>query len=378
MTVTTWKDTGEAALNAVVGDRLDANENVLGIEMALYDRGHRLETLPAGTGKLCVLVHGMACTESCWQFPEHPELDYGRLLEREYGLNPLYVRYNTGLPVWSNGRKLADLMQSVVDDSPVPIEAITLIGHSLGGLVIRSALHQSGGDGWASLVRRAFYVGTPHDGSPLERAGKVTTSVLQSIAEPVTKMLGNLGDQRSAAIKNLGQGHIVETGETIPLAERIEHYVVAGTLPQPVLAAVLGDGLVPVEAATGRHLDAKLGLFEGVHHMDLAHHREVYEWIAGRAGAPDPTEPLPPQVRIEEKKRLEGVLDLLGEAVHEGSSAIQEVHETIASRPYDVLEKIPVLATPTRWVRSGHFAVLRGTYGTIRGVNALLRRPGAR
>jgi len=369
-----WKDTLEAALNAVVGDRLEARGNALRIEMGLYDRGQPLDALPQGKGKLCVLVHGMGCTESCWPYLDESESDYGRLLERDYGLSPLYVRYNTGLPVWQNGRKLAELLQSVVEDSPVEVEAITLIGHSLGGLLIRSALHQQGRTGWAALVRRAFYLGTPHKGSPLERAGRGLTSVLQSVPEPVTQMLGNLGNQRSAAIKNLGHGEIVEAGPPIPLADGIDHYVIAGSLAHPVFAALLGDGLVPVEAASASELGAQLGLFQGLHHMELAHHPSVYAWIAARVGAPDPTEPVAPRVRFENKARLEGVLALLGEAVDEGSTAIQGVHETIASRPFDVLESLPLVAGPTRLVRSTHDAVLRGSYEATRGVNALLRR----
>ncbi|MEM1023137.1 MAG: alpha/beta hydrolase [Myxococcota bacterium] len=373
-----WKDAAEAALNAVVGDRLEASGNPLRIQMGLYERGRPLDALPAGDGRLCVLVHGMGCTENCWQFPRDPDVDYGRLLERGYGLTPLYVRYNTGLPIWDNGQRLAGLLESVVRDSPVAVQSLTLIGHSLGGLVIRSALHQAEHALWARRTERAFYIGTPHRGSPLERAGRWARSALGNVPEPVTQMLGDLSDQRSAAIKNLGDGDIVDGGATIPLADGVDHFVVAGALPQALLAQVLGDGLVPVDSAAGRDPSATLGMFEGLHHMDLAHAPEVYAWIAERVGAPRASEPVPPRVREEEKARLLGVLELLGEAVDEGSSAIQRAHEAIAERPYDILEDIPPLRAPTRLVRAGHFAVLRGTYGAIRGINDLLRRPRSR
>lgn len=371
----TWKDAAEAALNAVVGDRLEATDNPLSIEMGLYDRGRALAALPAGDGRLCVLVHGMGCTERCWQFPGAPEDDYGRLLEREYGLSPLYLRYNTGLPIWENGLTLASLMRSVLAESPVAIRSITFIGHSLGGLVIRSALHQAEDTEWSRRVERVFYIGTPHQGSPMERAGRLTRAVLGAVPEPVTQMLGDLSDRRSAAIKNLGHGDIVEGGAAVPLAKDIDHHVIAGALSQSLLAKVIGDGLVPVASATGSDASAKLGLFPGLNHMELAHSAEVYAWIAARVGPPRPTAPRAAEVRQEEKARLDGVLRLLTETVDESTTAIQRTHEAIASRPYDIVERVPLLGAPTRIVRAGHFAILRGTYGTIRGVNGLLRRP---
>jgi pimeloyl-ACP methyl ester carboxylesterase len=372
-----WRDEGEAALNAVVGDYLDQRGSELAIKMGLYHRGRPLDALPAGTSRLCVLVHGMACTETCWSFPENPDTDYGVLLEHEHGLTPLFVRYNTGLPIRSNGEQLAALLQSVVERSPVPVEELTLIGHSLGGLVIRSACHQAGDQAWLPLVRRAFYLGSPHLGSPLEKAGHVATSVLHAIDDPVVQLLGDLAEIRSAAVKDLRHGDLSEHGEPVPLDERFDHYLVAGSLPGP-WAAVLGDGVVRVESATGAvrtrpAADDQVGLFPGLHHMAILHHLDVYQWISQRCGPPDPTRPVEPRVRSDEHtRRLNAYLELLEDAVELGSSAVQEVHEAIAARTYDIIEAVPPLQAPTRAVREVHFRVLRGTYAALRLANKLV------
>ncbi len=371
------RDAFEAALNAVLGDYLETRGSKLAIRMGLYHRGLPLDAPPDGSARLCVLVHGMACTESCWSYPEEPETDYGVLLERDHGLTPLYLRFNTGLPIRSNGLQLAELLDSVVERSPVPVEEITLIGHSLGGLVIRSACHQGQQSAWLPLIKRAFYLGSPHLGSPLEKAGHVATSVLHAIDDPVVQLIGDLAEVRSAAVKDLRHGTLSETGEPVPLDERFEHYLVAGSLPGP-LAAVLGDGVVRVPSATGvtapkTTTEDHVGLFPGLHHMAILHHADVYAWISQRCGPIQPGTPAEPRVGEQaEGGRLGAYLELLEDAVDKGSSAVQDVHEAIAARTYNIIEAVPPLQAPTRVVREVHFRVLRGTYATLRLVNGLL------
>jgi len=373
----TWWDGAEAILNAVVGDYLDGRGSDLAIDMGLYHRGRPLGALPRGTPRLCVFVHGMALTERSWAFPEEPETDFGALLERERGLTPLYVRYNTGLPIWKSGQQLAELLESVVERSPVPVEEITLIGHSLGGLVIRSACRQANKQAWLPLVRRAFYLASPHLGSPLEKAGHLATSVLQAIDDPVVQLIADLAELRSAAVKDLRHGDLVESRETVELDERIEHYLVAGSLPGP-LAGILGDGLVRAGSATGVTAEKPLppdhvGNFPGLHHMAIVHDADVYQWISNRCGPPVPTTPAQSNVTDRPTRRLAAVVELLGDVVDKGSSAVQTVHEAIAARPYQVLEVIPPLQAPTRAVRDVHRSAVRGSYAAVRLVNELIR-----
>ncbi len=56
-------------------------------------------------------------------------------------MTPVYLRYNTGLPVGRNGADLAWLLDDLVAAWPVPVRSIALVGHSMGGLVVRAAFH---------------------------------------------------------------------------------------------------------------------------------------------------------------------------------------------------------------------------------------------
>lgn len=372
-----WQDAAEAALNAVIGDRLDAAGNPLATPMAFYDRGRALEALPEGTSRWVVLVHGMACTERCWDFEDPAEPDYGRRLEAQLGLTPLYLRYNTGLKIRDNGRALSALLQAALEASPVPIEELTLIGHSLGGLVIRSACHEGRAQPWTARVRRAFYIGSPHLGSPWERLGRAATAVMKAVPDPVVELIGEVADARSEAIKNLGDGDLREDGARLPLDPRFEHYVVAGALAPTLLSRLIGDGLVQVDSAVeAAASEEHVGHFPGLHHMALAHHAEVHEWLAARCGPGAPAAPTaaPTAARTDEdahRPRVAATLALLSEAVEEGAIAIQRVQEELTSRPYDVIEAVPDLRAPTRLVRAVHFGILRSTYAAIRGANAV-------
>ncbi|HEX8957423.1 MAG TPA: alpha/beta fold hydrolase, partial [Burkholderiaceae bacterium] len=137
-------------LNGAFGDYLASRNNGLAIEMAFMHRGQALalerEALraayPVSDGSLCVFLHGLCCSEASWQFPGGSEFagqTYGSLLQKEIGITPLFLRYNTGLPIAENGRRLAELLHALLDAFPVAIREIVLIGHSMGGLVARSA-----------------------------------------------------------------------------------------------------------------------------------------------------------------------------------------------------------------------------------------------
>src|SRR5262249_28622000 len=155
--------------------------------------------------RIVVFVHGMAETETCWSFPEDPTKSYGALLRDELCLVPLYVRYNTGRHVSENGRDLADLLEALVASSAVPIEELTLVGHSRGGLVIRSACHYAEKLelGWIGRARRAIYLGSPHLGAPLEKAGHLVSLALGAFDHPVVRLTRTVANLRSAGVKDL-------------------------------------------------------------------------------------------------------------------------------------------------------------------------------
>jgi pimeloyl-ACP methyl ester carboxylesterase len=148
-----------------------------------------------------------------------------------------------------------------------------LLGHSMGGLVARSACRAAAAAQhvWLGRLRRLVFLGTPHQGTPLERGGRWLERALE--ASPYTAPLARLGAIRSAGIRDLRHG------DATPLPPNVRCCAVAGRLgPDP-----FGDGLVPVASALGRA--ARRGrclafdhawLAPGLGHLDLLDHPEVY------------------------------------------------------------------------------------------------------
>ncbi|MGH7434050.1 MAG: esterase/lipase family protein, partial [Polyangiaceae bacterium] len=206
-----------AVLNGVLGDYLARTDNGLATEIAVFpstgssgDRPLQLErsamkqALREARPRVVVLVHGLMCTESIWRMPDGN--DYGTRLAADLGYLPLYVRYNTGLPIAESGAHLDRVLGRLAASYPRPIEELLVVGHSMGGLVIRSACHAAvlGDSTWLPKVHKAIYLGTPHLGSPLERVGRVVTKVLRAVPDPYARMVAEIADLRSRGIKDLG------------------------------------------------------------------------------------------------------------------------------------------------------------------------------
>lgn len=407
-----WFEAREAALNAVLGDYLERRGNSLAIAMQFYHHGRPLaltaEALRAAhaelTPRIAILVHGMAQTESCWSFPEAPALSYGSLLRDEFGVTPFHVRYNSGRHVSQNGRDFALLVERLLEVYPLPVDDISLLGHSMGGLVIRSACYYAEelSLAWPRHARRAFYLGAPHLGSPYEKAGHLLSAVLGAIDHPVVRLTGTLGNLRSAGVKDLRHGSLLDEDwqgrdldaldapvpRAVPLHAGMAHYLVAGTLTQNenhVLGQLLGDALVRLSSATAPGRRAALpqehvAVLPGIHHMLLAHSPQVYgvlrRWFgeprAEPARATSPAQPASSEPSSSNAgfERLDAYRALLEDAIDQGVSAVQRVQEELTQRPYDLMAELPPLQAPTALVRSAHFAALRGVYGAIRAVNS--------
>jgi pimeloyl-ACP methyl ester carboxylesterase len=293
-----------AALNGVLGDHLAATDNPLAIAMTFRQCGRPLplerfalrSTLAGATPKLLVLLHGLCMNDLQWQRAGH---DHGAALARESGYTPVYLHYNSGLSVSTNGRILAQLMERLYDAWPVPIERLVMIGHSMGGLVARSAIHhgaliQRGGLRWPTRVNDLVCLGTPHQGAPLERAGHGVDLLLSSA--PYAAPLARLGKVRSAGINDLRLGNIVsgpagDDGthrcEQVSLPDNTRCFAVAasmGPAPGNLKAKLLGDGLVPVASALGQHHEPERRLafdpdrqavVHETNHLDLLSSSEV-------------------------------------------------------------------------------------------------------
>ncbi|HET9701088.1 MAG TPA: alpha/beta hydrolase, partial [Burkholderiales bacterium] len=135
-----------AALNGVLGDHLAASGNPLAIPMRLRRDGHPLTleraalagAMPEAAGRLLVLVHGICMNDLQWCREGH---DHGAALARDLGYTPVYLHYNSGRHVSTNGRAFADALEEMVREWPAPVDELTILCHSMGGLVARSACH---------------------------------------------------------------------------------------------------------------------------------------------------------------------------------------------------------------------------------------------
>ena len=270
-----------SALNGVIGDQLHANKNPLALPMTLRHQGQALnwpltEPLPLVNSKILVLVHGLCMNDLQWntQIADAPELDHGTELADALGYTPVYLRYNTGLHTSQNGRELSQHLQQLVSHWPVPVEEITIVAHSMGGLVSRSAIHygQNNVDHstntWLSFLKNIVFLGTPHHGAPLERAGNWVDVILGST--PYTKPYAKLGQVRSSGITDLRYGYVVDEDwqdhnrfhrkpdnrKHTALPETVRCFTVAATAAShrcSLADRLVGDGLVPLKSALGQH-----------------------------------------------------------------------------------------------------------------------------
>jgi len=247
----TTRDAFVSAINGIYGDHLVQTENPLAIEMSL-----RYEEQAVVTGKVLLLVHGLCLNDEHWTRDGH---NHGEALAADLAYTPIYLRYNTGLPVANNGLDLADMLESVLQDWPLPVTELAIIGHSMGGLVARSACHHGGlaGHEWLQHLDKMVSIGTPHHGAPLERGGNWLEYAmdLSPYAAPFTR----ISAKRSAGMTDLRHGCITDTArEFVQLPADVECFVMAATLGKKrnrVSEKLIGDGLVPLDSALGQHKD---------------------------------------------------------------------------------------------------------------------------
>ncbi|MBL8344807.1 MAG: alpha/beta hydrolase [Rubrivivax sp.] len=341
-----------AALNGVLGDYLAATGNPLATTMALRQQGRALPMdtaalaaqLPQASGCIVVPIHGLCMCDLQWQREGH---DHGAALAADLGFTPVYLHYNSGLHVSINGHALAQQLEQLVGQWPRPVERLVLLGHSMGGLLARSAFHHGmqAGHRWPTLVSDMVFLGTPHHGAPLERAGHWVDIVLG--ATPYAAPFARLGKVRSAGITDLRHGSLLDEDWVgrdrfargadrrlpVPLPPGVRCFAIAASLGRPADGAsgvsdppgaqgapgaqdaktggaaanarpdlkgrLLGDGLVPLDSALGHHRDPAhcLAFAEdhqwvgyGMNHLDLLGRAEVYaqvrSWLAAGTAPP--------------------------------------------------------------------------------------------
>jgi pimeloyl-ACP methyl ester carboxylesterase len=290
-------------LNGVMGDHLVNHDNPLAVPMVLYASNGYPQREPL-SGRIVVLCHGLGLSHLSWQASKIGNLGE-QIIESMPNTTVLYLNYNTGRRISTNGRDLSKTLQDLVDNNP-DITQIDLIGHSMGGLVARSSLFygKEQGFNWEKQVGNLITLGSPHQGASLERIGNF---VQERIAQlPFAGSLAKLGDLRSAGVIDLRHGSIrdadwksLEGRSVLPadfrhparLPLHVRTYLVAAVLVEPrydsKTASFLGDGLVAVESALGEHTEehtlavpeGRKAVFYGVNHMNLMYSRRVTKQV---------------------------------------------------------------------------------------------------
>ena len=306
-----------AALNGVMGDRLVESDNPLATPMTLRFNNEALnwEAMPDTallTGKVLIVVHGLCMNDLQWTVQNQGEsLNHAETLAVKLGYTPVYVRYNTGLHTSQNGQTLSNQLELLSALWPVPLTEISVLVHSMGSLVTRSAVHsaQNSRRQWVKKLKNIVFLGTPHHGAPLEKAGN-WIDVLLGVT-PFSAPFKKLAELRSAGITDLRFGNVLDSDwqdqdrfkpktkheqvhrEHLPLPDGVACFTVAATLAakRSLLAdKLIGDGLVPLNSALGVHNDPKCSLTFAkssqmvvyrTNHMALLGSAEVVEQLVG-------------------------------------------------------------------------------------------------
>jgi hypothetical protein len=304
---TPTREAALAVLNGIWGDHLEASGNPLAISPTLriggqplaLDRASLAQQLPDASGHITVLVHGLCMNDLQWRHQGH---DHGEFLAAEAGVSPVYLHYNSGRHVSDNGHDFAALLDTLVVNWPVPVRELSIIGHSMGGLVTRSACHQAEELGlrWRTKLKRLVLLGTPNHGAPLERGGHIVDMLfgLSRYGAPFAR----LGQGRSAGITDLRFGNLQaadwqgrdrfsqrqDDRRPTRLPAGVKVFLVAavqGESASSRRSRWVGDGLVPLASALGEHPDPALALhrvppdqrrvLSAANHWDLLFHDAV-------------------------------------------------------------------------------------------------------
>jgi len=299
-----------SALNGVIGDHLEKTNNSLAIQMQLRSKGKPLTSTDEIFNnnlqqKILLLIHGSCMNDLQWNRKGH---DHGISLEKDLGYRPIYLHYNSGKHISENGKELSNYLEAFFSEFPGKIELV-ILAHSMGGLVARSAIHYGNLKNytWLNHLTKIVFLGTPHHGAPLEQTGNWIDKMLASNA--YSTPLSKLGKIRSAGITDLRYGNIIDEDWSshdrfeshgdrripVPLPTMVKCYTIAATISDVSSSIgddLIGDGLVPLYSALGKHRKQEFALlfdadhqrvFRNLQHLDLLNDHEVYistkEWL---------------------------------------------------------------------------------------------------
>jgi pimeloyl-ACP methyl ester carboxylesterase len=296
-----------SVLNGVIGDHLEEKENPLKIDMQFryqskaiqIDSESLKETYPKINGKILLMIHGSCMSDIQWNRKNH---NHGEILSEKLDKTPIYLNYNSGKHISTNGKELNKNLQKLIENWPVPVEEIVIIAHSMGGLLTRSVLYYAGQNenNWTKHLKKVAFLGTPHHGSHVERMGNYLDLILESV--PYLKPFARLGKIRSAGVTDLRYGNLIDEDwqhigrferkgdqrKHIQLPNKIEFFAVAAVIGKKITGStrIFGDNLVDVKSALGKHKktekslhfkeDTILIVYEN-NHLDLLSNSEILE-----------------------------------------------------------------------------------------------------
>jgi pimeloyl-ACP methyl ester carboxylesterase len=307
-----------AAVNGLIGDELAERDSPLAGAMVIRHRGKPVAptadslaaAFPTATERVVVFVHGWCLTERSWSrrpregSEGNDSRSYGERLRDDLGFSPVRLRYNTGLHISVNGRTLAETLDQLHAQWPVPITELVLVGHSMGGLVARSACHYGAQQqhGWTDVLSHVVCLGSPHLGADLEKGVNVASWSLARL--PETRAIATFLNARSDGVKDLRFGACLDEDwcdadpdeflhdrcNEAPFLPHATYHFVAATVTPPLLGVIAGDHLVRPQSAAGRGrlrripFDSEQGLtLTGLNHLDLLNHPLVYaqlrDWL---------------------------------------------------------------------------------------------------
>jgi pimeloyl-ACP methyl ester carboxylesterase len=231
--------------------------------------------------RLLILLHGSSLDERSWLRKNH---DHGMALAKDLNLIPIYLRYNSGLHISLNGRAFALLLEQLREAWPQPIDHLLFVGHSMGGLLARSACLVAEAEGlkWRPLLRALLTMGTPHHGAPAERLGNWVDTLLTT--SRYSAPLATLGKLRSAGVTDLRYGNVLDIHwkdrdrfahggdprNAVSLPAGVECFAIAASLNLEKSKRLAGDGIVPVDSALGGHKNKDFDLAFGADHQWVA------------------------------------------------------------------------------------------------------------
>ena len=312
----------KAAINGVLGDKLQKKNSPYAVQMCFFNSSKAdacqldlnqdlSKQLDNPSANITIFVHSLMSSERIWSVPKtindmlHGQ-SYGQRLEQDVHTTAVYLRYNTGLHISTNAQQLVKMIDELIQAWPVKVTEVNIIGHSMGGLVTRSAVHYAdiNNAAFKPLLKRVYLLGAPLRGAPLEQFANILTSALATIPTPITRLIANVLNQRSDGIKDLRHGYLVDEDwqdlhpdvisfgrkKLLPPVPGIHYYAIAGNLfsdEHHPAAKIFGDILVTPYSAKDEYIDGTATdsaandakVFSGINHLYLVNDEDIYQQI---------------------------------------------------------------------------------------------------